>query len=153
MYYEPFTVERLGDILKLCLTMQKEGDWAAVPFDIETTATSVLSYVINNDNGFGVLAYTDEGQAVGMLAGSVTPYVFSKGRVASDFAWFVLPEHRGSRTALRMLSMFTDWAKEKGALELIMGISSNVEPERTGKLLEKRGFRHVGGNYKVVLNG
>lgn len=153
MYYEPFTVERLGDVLKLCLTMQKEGDYNTVPFDVEATAQSVLTYVINNPNGFGILAYTDDGAAVGMLCGSVSPYVFSKGYIASDFAWFVLPEYRGSRAALKMLNMFTDWAKEKGALELCMGISTNVSPERTGKLLEKRGFRHVGGNYKVRLNG
>ena len=152
MYYEPFTVERLRDILHLCLTMQKEGDFSVVPFDVEQTAKSVVNYVINNDNGFGILAYTDDGKAVGMLCGSITPYVFSLGGVASDFAWYVLPEYRGSRSALKMLNMFTDWSRKQGASELYMGVTTNIAAERTGKLLQKRGFDHVGGNYRVRLN-
>jgi hypothetical protein len=52
-----------------------------------------------------------------------------------------------------MLKMFVDWAREQGALELYMGVSTNVAPERTGDVLKRYGFEHVGGNYKVRLNG
>jgi len=153
MYYEPFTVERLGDILRLGLSMQEEGDYNVVPFDVETAAVSTVNMVIDNPNGFGVLAYTDEGKAVGMMAGFVSPYYFSKGRVANDLVWYVLPEYRGSRASIKMISMFTDWAKEQGATALYIGVSTGITTDRTGKFLEKRGFDHVGGNYRVLLNG
>jgi len=153
MKYEPFAVERLRDTIKLGMAMQQEGDYNKVPFDIERAAQSTVSFIINNKNGFGVLAYTDEGEPIGMIAGSITPYFFGKGTVASDFVWYVLPEHRGSRTAVKMLKMFVDWAREQGALELYMGVSTNVAPERTGDVLKRYGFEHVGGNYKVRLNG
>ena len=100
MKYEPFEVERLQDILRLGIAMQQEGDYAAVPFDIAQAANSILGMVINNPNGFGLLAYTDEGEAVGMIAGSISPYFYSQGALASDFVWYVKPEYRGSRTAL-----------------------------------------------------
>ena len=153
MQYESFAIERLRDILKLGMAMQQEGDYNVVPFDIAKAAQSTLDYVINNDNGFGVLAYTDDGEPVGMLAGSITPYFFSKGSVASDFVWYVMPKHRGSRAAIKMLKMFVDWAREKGAMELYMGVTTNIAPERTGELLKRRGFETVGGNYRVRLNG
>jgi len=153
MKYEPFAIERLQDIVGLAFKMQQESDFQTVPFDIDQIANSVLRLVIDNPRGFGVIAYTDEGEPAGMLTGSITDYVFSKGSIASDFAWFVLPEYRGSRTALKMLNMFRVWAKDNGATELYMGITTNVSKDRTGQLLERVGFDHVGGNYRVRLNG
>ena len=153
MKYKPFAIERLQDIIGLAFKMQQESDFQTVPFDIEQIANSVLRLVIDNPRGFGVIAYTDDGKPAGMLTGSITDYVFSKGSIASDFAWFVLPEHRGSRTALKMLNMFKSWARENGATELYMGITTNVSKDRIGQLLERVGFDHVGGNYRVRLNG
>jgi len=109
--------------------------------------------VINNPRGFGVVAYTDDDIPVGILCGGISNYVFSKGSVANDYAWYVLPEYRGSRAAIKMLKMFRSWAKDNGATELYMGITTNVSKDRTGQLLERVGFDHVGGNYRVRLNG
>lgn len=153
MQYESFAVERLRDILKLGIAMQQEGDYNVVPFDIEQAANSIVHMVINNPRGYGLLAYTDDGEPVGMISGSITPYFFSRGYVASDFVWYVLPEHRGSRTAVRLLQKFKDWAEENGASQLYMGVTTNISAERTGKLLGKLGFEHVGGNYRVNFNG
>jgi len=151
MNYEPFSETNLGDVLRLALSMQRESDYAAVPFDIEQTARSVLGMVVRSPRGFGVVAY-DDGKPIGMICGGLAPYVFSKGALASDYAWYVLPEHRGSSTAVRLLRMFREWATESGATELYMGITTNVEADRTGQLLQRLGFEHVGGNYRARLN-
>jgi GNAT superfamily N-acetyltransferase len=151
MEYAPFAVERLRDILKLGMAMQEESDYSAVPFDIAQTANSIMALVINNPRGFGMLAYSDEGEPVGMISGSITPYFFSRGSVASDFVWFVKPEFRGSRTSVKLLKMFQSWAQENGATELYMGVTTNVAAGRTGELLQRLGFEHVGGNYRARL--
>lgn len=151
MEYKPFAVHNLRDVINLALAMQQESEFSAIPFDIEQLANSVMSLVINNPNGFGMLVYTDEEKAVGMITGSITPYVFSRGWVASDFAWFVLPEYRGSRAAVKLLKLFKSWATEKGASELYMGVTTNVSADRTGELLQRMGFKHVGGNYRARL--
>lgn len=153
MKYEPFEVERLRDILQLGVAMQQESEFSAIPFDIEQAANSIVALVVNNPNGFGMVAYTDDGEPAGLIAGSITPYFFSRGWVASDFVWFVKPEFRGSRAAIKMLKMFKAWAAEKGASELYMGITTNVSADRTGELLQRMGFKHVGGNYRARLNG
>jgi GNAT superfamily N-acetyltransferase len=151
MQYEPFSTPRLRDILKLGIAMQEESDYVTVPFDIEQAAHSIIRMVVDNPSGFGMLAY-DGDKAVGMIAGSVSPYFFSKGKLASDFVWYVLPEARGSRTSVKLLKMFTDWAVAQGATELYMGVTTNVGAVRTGELLERLGFQHVGGNYRKRLN-
>jgi GNAT superfamily N-acetyltransferase len=153
MKYKSFDVDTLRDVLQLAYAMQQESQFIDVPFDVEQTANSVMQLVINNPNGFGLLAYTDEGEPVGMITGSISPYVFSRGWVASDFAWYVRPEHRGSRAAIKLLKAFKSWATEKGALQLYMGVTTNVSAERTGEMLKRFGFEHVGGNYRARLNG
>lgn len=149
--YEHFSADRLLHIVELGIEMQRESDFQDIPMNIEKTATSIMGMVVNNPNGFGMLAYED-GRAIGMIAGSITPYFFSRGKMASDFVWFVRPERRGGRTALRLLTKFVDWAKENGATALYMGISTNVETARTGDLLCRLGFDHVGGNYRKLLH-
>jgi len=151
MEYKPFEVDRLRDILQLGVAMQQESEFSAIPFDIEQAAQSIVALVVNNPRGFGMLAYTDEGKPVGMISGSITPYFFSRGWVASDFVWFVLPEYRGSRAAVKLLKLFKSWATEKGASELYMGVTTNVSADRTGELLQRMGFKHVGGNYRARL--
>ena len=151
MQYEPFSAKRLRDILTLGIAMQEESDYVAVQFDIEQAALSIMRMVVDNPNGFGMLAY-DGDKAVGMIAGSVSPYFFSKGMLASDFVWYVRPEARGSRTSVKLLKMFSDWAIGRGATELYMGVTTNVESARTGELLQRLGFEHVGGNYRKRLN-
>lgn len=151
MNYTPFSEENLAHVLRLALSMQQESAYATVPFDVEQTAVSVVNMVVRNPNGFGVLAH-DGDKPVGMICGGMSPYVFSKGALVHDYAWYVLPEYRGSRTAIRLLDMFKKWAMDRGALELYMGVTTNVEADRTGQLLERLGFTCVGGNYKTALN-
>jgi GNAT superfamily N-acetyltransferase len=151
MKYTPFAVERLRDILTLGIAMQEESDYSAVPFDIAQTANSIMALVVNNPRGFGMLAYSDENVPIGMIAGSISPYFFSQGSLASDFVWYVRPEFRGSRTSVKLLKMFQSWAWENGATELYMGVTTNVSAERTGELLQRLGFEHVGGNYRARL--
>lgn len=151
MKYKPFAEDNLGDVLRLALTMQQESDYAEVPFDVEKTAHSVMNMVVRNPNGFGMLAYSGD-QPIGMICGGLSPYVFSRGSLVSDYAWYVLPEHRGSSAAIRMLKMLQKWATNKGATELYMGVTTNVTADRTGKILQRMGFKHVGGNYRTRLN-
>lgn len=151
MEFLPFSIDRLRDILRLGIAMQQEGDYATVPFDIQKAANSIMSMVVNNPSGFGILAYKDD-EAIGMLAGTLSPYFFSNGKLASDYVWYIRPEHRGARTALTMLNIFKSWALENGATEMYMGVTTNISSDRTGKLLEKQGFEHVGGNYRMKLN-
>ena len=153
MKYEPFSVKSISDVIGLAMKMQQESDFQTVPFDIDQLANSIMRMVIDNPRGFGVIAYTDDGVPAGMLAGGLSYYMFSRGSVANDYAWFLLPEHRGSRAALKMLKMFKTWARDNGATELYMGITTDVSKDRTGELLKRVGFDHVGGNYRVKLHG
>lgn len=149
MRFENFSLDNLQDVLKLGLAMHKEGAYSNVPFDVEYTAHCIVEMAIKDPDGFGVLVYDKRGNAVAMLAGGVSNYFFSPMRRGYDHVWYVVPEHRGSKTAVVLLKRFVEWAKSRGAGEIFMGVTTNIAPERTGKLLSRLGFVPVGGNYRL----
>jgi GNAT superfamily N-acetyltransferase len=84
-----------------------------------------------------------------MIGGYVSKYYFSDQIVASDIAWFVLPEFRGTMIGVRLLDAFENWAKAKGVEELRIGISTGVNMEAFDRLMKKRGYSMVGTNYRL----
>jgi GNAT superfamily N-acetyltransferase len=147
--FEEFSLNNLADVLHLGLAMHQEGAYSTVEFDVQRTAYCIVEMVMKNPDGFGVLGYDKDGKAVAMMAGGVSSYFFSPKRKAYDHVWYVVPEHRGSRTAVLLLKRFVEWARSRGAGEIFVGVTTNIEPERTGKLLSRLGFKHVGGNYRL----
>jgi GNAT superfamily N-acetyltransferase len=84
-----------------------------------------------------------------MLLGYISEHYFGLDLIASDYLWYVAPEHRGSKAGLQLLIAFQDWARKRNAAEVYMGISSGLHAEKTGALLTKLGYDVVGGNYKL----
>lgn len=148
--YEPFSVERIRDIIALGLQMHAESAYSDMPFDIETAAQSIYTNIIQGDAGFGVIAYKDD-KPVGMMAGALATQFFGPAVFAYDFVWYVVPEDRGSRTAIRMLKKFESWARSKGAKEIHLGVTTGVDPDKTHGIYERMGYKHVGNNYTLKI--
>jgi GNAT superfamily N-acetyltransferase len=62
---------------------------------------------------------------------------------ACELAVYVTPEHRG-RTGMRLIKAFEAWAWDRGADEITLGISTEVDPERTAALYARLGYRRSG---------
>jgi len=148
--YEPFSVERIRDIVLLGQRMHEESAYSDMPFDIETAAQNIYTNIIQGDNGFGVIAYKD-GAPVGIMAGALATHFFGPALFAYDFVWYVVPEDRGSSTAVRMLKRFEVWARSQGAKELHLGVTTGVDPEKTHSIYQRMGYTHVGNNYTLKL--
>lgn len=84
----------------------------------------------------------------GGFAGHIGEFWFSRALMASDVAFFVRPNRRGSLAAVRLVQAFVSWAAERGAAEVSIVQSSAVRIEETARLLTGMGFSYVGGCYK-----
>lgn len=127
--------------------MHAESAFNHMPYDIE----QVTQYALNlaQQNRLFVARMEQEGKLIGFFAGRLDTFFFNRLTIASDFAFFVLPEWRGkTRDTVRSVQTFKNWARQRGATEVCVGISTNVEAERTGQMLTRLGFQHVGGTYK-----
>lgn len=89
---------------------------------------------------------------VGVLLGYVAEHVFSNVKFASDYVFYVAPEARGGTHAADLLRAFEQWAEANGAVEIIPGVSSQINPEGVRKFYTRRGYRHYGYAFVKELN-
>lgn len=84
------------------------------------------------------------GELVGILQASISAYDFADGIYTTLCGIFVHPDKRGTRAAALLLSEFTRWSDQLGAVESTGGNDNNLTTERTTRLLGRFGFEPVG---------
>lgn len=93
----------------------------------------------------GTLIAEKDGKIIGMLAGYVAEHWFSDDKVASDFTFYIRPEHRGTgKAALLLVRAFERWATAQGAKDIMPGVSTQIDIERTTRFYEKLGYAVYG---------
>lgn len=122
------TLEDLPAILRLAHNFMASTQYAKwfkfAPEQLEPLATALV-------NGAGVilLAISDAGEYVGMLAGMPFQDPFHGGAwVLDEICWWVEPAHRNGLIGPRLLATFELWARQKG-LRLIKMVAPVEAPE------------------------
>jgi GNAT superfamily N-acetyltransferase len=150
MLIRPPRYEDIEQLLDMGERMHHEGAYAFLPFDREKVRRMIVSYIHQPETQCGLVA-EENGVVFGMFAGYLTDYFFCDEKVACDLILFVDQERRGSSAAVRLVNAFRDWAAERGAMEICLGVSTNVNRETTGRFYEKLGLLQIGGLYKQRL--
>lgn len=91
------------------------------------------------------------GALQGFLFGSIEEYWFTQALGASMIAWYVAQEARGSAMAVKLLLAFRRWAENRQATELTLSVTSGLRTEKTGRFLQRMGFRPCGENFYQPL--
>ena len=139
-----------GDLLKLMRKMHEETSYKQFPLSeiklLErvdlwlTTLWHRATYVLEHD-----------GVVVGVFAGYLGDLWFSEALCGFDEVIFIDSDHRGRYGLSQMLARFEDWCRERGCSAILVGVSSSVMVERTGKLLGLLGYDKVGGLYRRTI--
>ena len=136
-----------GHVLELGVRAHAEGSYKDVPFDGDKLVEVATRYASGDSTVFFLAL--DGDKPVGAFAGMLDEFYFSRALVAIDVIWYVMPEYRGTHVGLKLLEMFETWAKNKGAKEIRVGQSTNINPKVFNGILEKRGYDFVGANYRM----
>lgn len=110
-------------------------------------AIAVLSTYINSPDCL-VLVAVKETTVVGFFYGILSSYPWSPVYLAVDSLLYVTPEERGALYGVSLIRRYEAWAKQKGAVAVILSTASGVDEERTGKLYERLGFKKHGINHR-----
>lgn len=108
----------------------------------------LFNALIDSDDGFLMLAEV-KNQIVGVMAGLIADHWMAVERTASEFGVYVNPKHRGGTSAARMIKQFTEWARDRGAVEICLGISTDVQVEQTARFYHLLGLRQFGLLFEV----
>ena len=140
------TLDDIPALIALGAVMHQESRYRVLPYD-EEKVRGLLSRMIEHEDGL-LLVAEKSGEIVGGFAGLIAEHWFSTSRIATDFALFIHPDHRGGLTAARLLKAFVAWAKEHGAALITAGITTGVHTDATTRLYQSLGFEPVG----IALN-
>ena len=138
----------IPEVLRLGYQMHQESVYRRFDYNEDKFARLVCHYMMNPDKCFTCVSVVN-GVVNGVLLGSIDEHYFGHDRVASDTLWYVTPKSRGSRAGLQLLRQFEQWSKDRNAAEIYMGVSTGVNSDKTGGVLQKLGYDVVGGNYKL----
>ena len=140
MIIEKLSENRLDEFFEIVCKMVAESEFSYV-----VPEKQKILQLFKNPNAVAFLAL-ENNQIVGFISGIVHEYFFSNRKRVSDLGFFVLPEYRGSRVALKLVKLLEAWAIEKNANELHLGQTTGLDIDKTKRFYERLGFKTVGFN-------
>lgn len=117
-----------------------------VPVDRVYTGTN-LSNMLDNGLLFGIIS-PFKGCILGLISGNW----YDPRPMAFEQMLYVIPEARGTRLAVHLISAFVDEAESRGAAEVHVGSSTGIQDERTARLYEAMGFVRSGISLRKELH-
>ena len=139
----PATESDAQGIFMLCIQMHGETDFKHFTFDPEKAFTGLHRWIDKEDAAMFVAV--NGGEIIGMMAGNMLEMWFSHERCAAEQLLYVAPKSRGTRAAYLLAKSFFQWAHEKSN-HIHAGVGTGLQ-NAAGKLYEKFGLAHVGGNF------
>lgn len=138
------TISDTDSMLFLGRAMHTESRYSRFTWSDEKVR-SLIHTLIASDDGLALIAEKD-GAPVGGFIGAAFDHWCTDARQSSDFALFVLPEHRGGMLGLRLLRQYAKWAKGRGVPDDLIGcgITTGVDVAASTRLFHIAGFAPAG---------
>lgn len=119
--------------------------------DDKTFLIFAASLILGRVSGTIFVIDTD-GVATGMMGLLASPKWFNTNKVTVDeLFWYVHPEHRGGRDAIRLFEKAEEYATSVGASDVKMAATQYTVPEKVERLYLRRGFHKQETFYRKDL--
>lgn len=130
-------------ILEILRTMHEESRLARFPRDEGKVSQFVIDLLMNPD---GIVLVTGE-PICGVFLGVAQELWFSRAKTAFEVIFYVLPEHRGGRHAVKLINGYKARARELGAQEIKISEEAGINPDLVERFYSKMGFSKLGTAY------
>lgn len=115
---EPADVAR---VIAMGTRFADESSYAAIFGPADADKVAALTARLALSASACVFVAEQAGVVIGVIAGHLYDHpMFTDVRMASEVIWWVEPEHRTGRTAVRLLAAFEQWADDHGATHVQM---------------------------------
>lgn len=136
--------EDIPRLLEIGESLHSQTSFAVMSYN-KDKAKAMLEALIDNDQFFMVAEV--RGELVGAMAGYVSQPWYSDDFIAHDMTLYILPEHKGSILAVKLIEKFTQWALSRAVKQIRPGVETGCVGEAADKLYRLLGYQYVGGNY------
>ncbi|EMM5415292.1 GNAT family N-acetyltransferase [Citrobacter amalonaticus] len=143
----PASTADIPEIIRLSEIMHQESRYRTLPYN-GVKFSALLRRLIDSSDGMVAVAEKD-GAIVGAIAAVVTEHYFADATISYELGLYVEKAHRGTLAGYRLAKEYITWAKSKDVDQIDMGITTGIDEERTGRMYERLGLKHVG----IVFSG
>jgi len=148
MKIRPATHDDINRVVELGISVWSETRYSDFNFDIDKVWSFISTY-IEYEDGIVLVAENDDGYIIGGLLAEVFTHFFGHTKAAMDLTIFIDPRFRGSPAIYKLIKRYKTVAKELGAEDIMIGISSNLKIEQAGKMFSRLGFKQVGSLFNL----
>lgn len=138
----------LPDVARLAARLHRDAGWGS-PVD-EAFFCETFGRFLAADIGI-VFGLVNGDTLVGVCCGSLQPFMDPADVRASMLMWYVEPEHRGGREAIRLFEAFETWAAQRGATRMIVTAPASDIGVSMTNFFERRGFSALEVNFEKRL--
>jgi len=142
MEVRPATPDDAHEFTVLVKKFVREANY---PFKVDMKLTYDNALLILENPDFFLHVVEDEEELVGFLVGALNKTLFSTEVIATELGWYLKPEYRDGRTALKLLKNYEEWAKEQGADFVTMVDIDTVQD--LSALYQRRGYELTEKSY------
>ena len=141
----------LEAVFAICQRFHEESRFSRYPLNPDKVRTTIMDALSVPKASCILLAQHDSQGVVGMLAGFVVTPRFTDVLVAQDHGFYVLPEHRGSSAALKLMIAFRRWAENRQAVEMSINQNVDIDQTRFNRFMRHLNFQCCGSNFVLPL--
>jgi GNAT superfamily N-acetyltransferase len=135
-----FDIEHIVRLSRAAINESRYARYGIVEAKIETLVNASLE----SDELVALLAVDGDDVPFGFLGGIVSHHYFADMKYATNLVVYVSPEARGSRAAIKLIREFERVAKERGADEIMLGVTAGFHAPRIEKFYNALGYQTVG---------
>ncbi len=145
-FIDDFSVSFGSAIVSLGTIAHAESAHRHMTLDVDYGLSNVRRFISDPQCAFW-LAWSGN-TPIGVFGGKVRPLFFSRDLIAEDILWYVLPEYRGSKVGWELLTMYERWSADQGTVDTRVGMTSMINADVFNGIMEKRGYKCIGANYR-----
>ena len=141
--YQTMDYADIPAVISLGSLMHQESRYSQWPYD-EDYCSDIADRVINEPDNFYSNIAKENNEILGMMFWMRTRPPFCKADIATDLLLYVHPEKRNCSMAVRLIKGYERWARYQNLSGIQIGVTTNINPERTAKFYNRLGYSYSG---------
>jgi GNAT superfamily N-acetyltransferase len=138
-------IQDLDACIRIGALMHAESVYRVHPFSEDRLR--FLAYQCLTREDYQCFVAERNGEIIGLMVGITGLNFFADTRYSADLALYVVPEHRGSTAAVRLVIEFCKWSEAIGCSDIRCGVTTGINDEVGAKLYKRFGFKDGGALY------
>ena len=136
----PFEKKDLQQCLEMSKQQHQESIWNELPFELEKVKWVYLNCIGHPKKC--ALVIEKDGNIIGCFVCQLVQYNFSYNSYVTDIWFYIKPEHRKGFLSIDLYKAVYQWAKEKSALEVIIGHGIDKNNKKMESFYNRLGYKH-----------